>query len=188
MRYLLAITVVCTAMLSTGCASFLAPAYSADFEAIDMLKRSGAGKSSVGSAQPDSPTATVNQVSLRGAALTAGDLTFAAYVGRALTSDLRDAGLFDANATQRIDLTLLQNDIDISSFSEGSGVIEVELKITNAGRVLLQKKYLTRTRFDSGFAGAVAIPAGQAAYPNLVRALLGEVYRDPAFLQAMRAQ
>ena len=188
MRYLLAIMAVCAVMLSTGCASFTAPAYSADYEAIDMLKRSGAGKSSVGGAQPDIPTAKVNQLSLRGAGLTAGDITFATYVARALTSDLRDAGLLDASALRRIDLVLLQNEIDISGFSEGLGLIEVEIKISNTGRILLQKKYLTRTRFASSFAGTVAIPAGQAAYPDLVRALLSEIYRDPAFLQALRAQ
>jgi hypothetical protein len=188
MRYLLALMAVCATMLSTGCASFTAPAYSADYSAIDMLKRSGVGKASVGNVQPDIPTAKVNQVSLRGNPLTAGDTTFAGYVGRALSSDLRDAGLLDPNSPRRIDLMLLQNEIDISGFSEGKGVIEVELKISNAGRTLLQKKYLTQTTFASSFVGATAIPAGQREYPNLVRALLSDIYRDPAFLQALRAQ
>ncbi len=188
MRYLLALMTVCAAMLSTGCASFTAPAYSADYSAVDMLKRSGAGKASVGNTQPTDPAAKVNQISLRGNALTAGDMTFAAYVGRALSSDLRDAGLLDPSAPRRIDLMLLQNTIDISSFSEGTGVIEVELKISNAGQILLQKKYLAQTKFASSFVGATAIPAGQSQYPNLVRTLLSDIYRDPAFLQALRSQ
>ena len=31
----------------------------------------------------------------------------------------------------------------------------------------------------------VAIPAGQTAYPTLVRALLGKVYTDPQFAAAI---
>jgi hypothetical protein len=33
--------------------------------------------------------------------------------------------------------------------------------------------------------GTVAIPAGQAAYPQLVRELLRKVYADPQFLAAL---
>ena len=39
--------------------------------------------------------------------------------------------------------------------------------------------------FDSSYANIVAVPAGQAAYPRLVRALLRQVYADPQFVAAI---
>jgi hypothetical protein len=188
MRYTLSLLILAVAALTTGCANFQAPSYSADYAAVDALKRSGLGKSKVGDVQPEQPTAKVNQITLRGSSLTAGDTTFAGYVGRALTSDLKEAGLYDANASRRIDLVLLQNDIDISGFSEGRGIIEVQLTVSNAGKTVLQKNYSANTKFESSFAGHVAIPKGQTEYPNLVRELLTGIYRDQAFLQAMRTQ
>lgn len=174
-------------VLSTGCANLVAPDYSADYSAVDALKRSGLAKSNVGKVQPEDAAAKVNLISLRGSSLRASDTTFAGYVGRAMMSDLKEAGLYDANATRRIDMVLLKNEIDVSGFSEGLGLIEVQLTISDGGKTLLQKNYTAKTRFESGFAGAVAIPKGQTEYPNLVRELLAAIYRDQAFLQAMRS-
>jgi hypothetical protein len=188
MRYAIALVILAISALSTGCSTLVAPSYSADYSAIDALKRSGSGKSSVGKVQPEDVSAKVNKITLRGASLAAGDTTFAGYVGKAMMSDLKDAGLYDPNATRRIDMTLLQNDIDVSGMSEGVGLIEVQMTISNAGRTLLNKNYSARTKFESSFAGMVAIPKGQTEYPNLVRELLSTIYRDQAFLQAMRAQ
>lgn len=63
--------------------------------------------------------------------------------------------------------------------------MEVELTVTRDGSQRLYKSYAARTTFESSFAGAVAIPKGQIEYPNLVRALLREVYSDPEFVVAL---
>jgi len=186
MRFAAALLALTVSVLSTGCANFVAPDYSADYSAVDALKRSGLAKSSVGKVQPEDAAAKVNSISLRGSSLKAGDTTFAGYVGRAMMSDLKEAGLYDANAQRRIDMVLLKNEIDVSGFSEGMGSIEVQLTVSEGSKTLLQKNYTAKTRFASSFAGAVAIPKGQTEYPNLVRELLASIYRDQAFVQALR--
>ena len=175
------------ATLALGaCGSFVVPDYSADYGAVDGLKRQGLQRASVGPGAPEDRTAKVNQITLRGSQLTAGERSFAAYVARALATDLREAGLLDTGSTRRIDVTLLRNDVDISGLSVGTSDIEIELTVTEAGRTLLKKNYQAQTRFDSHFVGNVAIPRGQIEYPNLVRALLATIYRDPAFIQSLK--
>ena len=174
--------------MSTACGTLQAPSYSADFFAVDSMKRQGLAKTSVGKALPDDAKAKVNSISLRGSTLASGDTTFAGYVSNALASDLKDAGLLDASATRRIDVVLLSNVIDVSGFSEGFGKIEIELIITDHSDNLLRKKYATQTKFESGFSGATAIPKGQIEYPNLVRALWASVYQDADFLKAMKSK
>ena len=180
--------VIVIGLLASGCSSLVAPNYSPDYSAVDSLKRAQLLKSAVGKAQPDDPDAPVNGIKLRGANLRASDGTFAAYLGRAITTDLRDADLYDPNASRRIDVVLLRNDINIAGFSDGTGEITADLTLSDGGRTLLRKTYTASTRFESNFMGAIAIPKGQTEYPNLVRALLSTIYRDPAFVRAMQTR
>jgi hypothetical protein len=170
----------------SGCASFSAPSYSADYSALDSLKRAGAGKASVGKVEPQDPNAKVNHITLRASALNVSGGTFSNYLENALISDLTEAGRFDANSKKHIDIVLVRNNIDISGISTGTGDIAIDLTISESGKTLLQKNYSASKTFESSFAGAVAIPKGQAEYPNLVRELLAQVYADQAFIQAMR--
>ncbi len=188
MRSAITILIIMISALTTGCANLVAPSYSADYAAVDNLKHSKLNKMALGKVQPDDVRAKVNQISLRGANLTAGDTTFAGYLERAMTNDLQEAGLYDASAAHRIDIVLIKNDIDVSGFSQGVGQIEIELTLTASGKIVLKKNYATTTQFESSFAAAVAVPKGQIEYPNLVRALLSKIYRDQAFLLAMQIQ
>lgn len=186
MRHALTAILLSLCALASGCASLTAPSYSADYGALDPLKRAGLAKAAVGKVQPDDANAKVNQISLRGATLTATDGTFTSYLERALIADLRDVGIYDSSAPKRIDIVLLRNDIDVSGISTGVGEIEIDLTLTESGKTLLRKNYSAQTTFESSFAGAIALLKGQSEYPNLVRALLATVYRDPTFVQAMR--
>ena len=169
-----------------GCASFVVPSYSADYSAVDALKRSGLKPVAVEPVQPQDSSAKVNKITLRGAQLTVDDGNYAKYLERALQSDLKEAGLFDPASNRRLFVTLLRNDIDVSGFSEGTGDIQAEVAVNEQGQTRLRKTYTANTKFESSFAGAVAIPKGQAEYPNLVRSLLAQIYRDPEMLAALK--
>jgi hypothetical protein len=173
-------------MQFSGCASFVAPTYSPHYEAIDQTRKVNADRIVVGTVQPTDPAADVNSISLRAASLKSASGSFAKYLEDALVSDLTEMGFYDAAGTTRIDATLLKNDIDISSLSVGSGLLEANIKVTRAGAVRLDKNYQATTQFESAFAGAVAIPKGQSEYPNLVRAFLRQVYSDSAFVEAIK--
>lgn len=186
MRTTKALLAFSAAAALSGCASFVAPAYSPDYPTLDRLKASATEKVAVGTFQPRAADAPVNRITLRGAPLTPPAGSFTEYLEKALRADLTELRLLDPGAETRIEGQLLKNDIDISGFSTGEGVMEVRLTISRRGQPVLDKVYSAKTRFESSFAGNVAIPRGQAEYPNLVRALLQSVYADPAFVSTLR--
>ena len=170
----------------SGCASLVAPPYSADYEALDRLKKMSLEKIAVNPVQPRDAAAPVNKITLRGASLVGSKGTFAEYLEDALIQDLRDISLYDAGSGLRLDATILKNDIDVSGLVNGTGQMDVEIAIGRSGKIALKKIYSASTRFDSSFAGAVAIPKGQAEYGNLVRTLLAKIYLDPDFINARK--
>lgn len=172
--------------LVTGCASLVAPPYSPDYALLDSVKQKNLQKISVGQFQPKDPNARVNKISLRGSSLRTQEQSFATYLENAIRSDLKEMGFFDESSRTVISATLLQNDIDVSGFSKGGGRIEVNVKVANNEKPLLDKNYLATTTFESSFAGAVAIPTGQKEYPNLVKALLQKIYSDEEFIRVLK--
>lgn len=177
---------VLTSIALSGCATFVAPSYSPNYEAIDQVRKIKADRFSVGSVQPTDPEAKVNRISLRGASLKSSSGTFAKYLENALISDMTEMGFYDPSSPSRIDVTILRNEIDVSGISKGGGVLEANIKVTKANIVSLDKVFTVNTQFESSFAGAVAIPKGQSEYPNLVRAFLGKVYSDPDFIEVIK--
>jgi len=172
-------------ILATGCAQLKAPPYAADYEALDRLKAGSPAPVAVATVQPTDPAHRVNNLSLRGTGLGSPSGTFAKYLEDALIRDLKEISAYDANAKTRLDATIVTNEISVGGIVTGSGTMEVTLTVMRDGQKKLSKSYKANTSFESSFAGIVAIPAGQAAYPQLVRALLREVYSDPQFIAAI---
>lgn len=181
----LAIAALSLALTTLAGCAINAPAYSPRYESLDALKRAPLDKMAVGDFQPNGDGG-VNRITLRGSPLVAPSGSFADYLESALRADLREMGFYDPASPLRIDATLLKNDIDVSGLSTGTGEIEARLSVVRAGARLLDKTYAATISFESSFMGAVAIPRGQAEYPNLVRALLQKVYADPEFLNAVK--
>jgi hypothetical protein len=171
----------------TGCANIIASPYSSDYEALDHLKASKPGKVQVAQVKPIDPAATVNRISLRGVTLVASpNGTFSEYLQQALVRDLREIGAFDAASEISIEATVLTNDIDVRGFSIGTGVMNVDLVVARNNIQRLKKIYQVETKFESSFAGNVAIPRAQLEYANLVRALLKQIYSDPVFAASIK--
>ena len=91
----------------------------------------------------------------------------------------------DPKAPTRIAARILLNELDLGVFN-GGGRMEVEIVVTRGDTQRLRRTYRGETKFESGYGAAVAVPAGQAEYPRLVRALLRQVYADPQFVAAIR--
>lgn len=171
----------------TGCAGFVAGPYNPDYATLDELKAARPGKVQVAEVQPTDPAAPVNRITLRGSSLVSPHTTFANYLQQALLRDLSDIGALDAKSDTRIEARVLKNDIDVSGFSVGTGVMDVELVVRRGGSERLRKIYQASTQFESSFAGAIAIPKGQMEYARLVQALLKQVYADPQFVAAIKS-
>lgn len=174
------------AAMTTGCAPLHAPPYSTDYEALDRLKAGKPAAVMVGTVQPTDPNHHVNAISLRGAGLRSASGTFARYLEDALIRDLKEISAFAPDSATRLDATIVANDVSVGNIATGTGTMQVALTIKRGNQQRLAKTYKAGITFESSFAGIVAIPAGQAAYPQLVRALLREVYSDPEFIAAIR--
>jgi hypothetical protein len=187
-----AVAIVATVVLGTGCAPLLAPPYAADYETLDRLEATRPGVVALAKAQPADADDKLNTVRLRSARLVSPSGSFAQYLQDALMRDLSEIAVYDPKAPTRIAARIVVNDIDLGVIN-GSGRMDVEVTvvrdtaphITTGTTQRLRKTYSAQTAFDSSYASIVAVPAGQAAYPRLVRALLREMYADPQFVAAI---
>lgn len=187
-----AVAIVATVVLGTGCAPLLAPPYAADYETLDRLEATRPGVVALAKAQPADADDKLNTVRLRSARLVSPSGSFAQYLQDALMRDLSEIAVYDPKAPTRIAARIVVNDIDLGVIN-GSGRMDVEVtvvrdttpNITAGTTQRLRKTYSAQTAFDSSYASIVAVPAGQAAYPRLVRALLREMYADPQFVAAI---
>lgn len=184
LRSLLLIGALAAAVLATGCAPLLAPPYAADYETLDKLEATRPGMVALAKAQPSDANDKVNTVRLRSARLLSPSGSFAQYLQDAMMRDLSEISVYDPKAPTRIAARVLVNEIDLGVIN-GAGRMEVEITVTRDATQRLRKTYRAETAFDSSYASIVAVPAGQAAYPRLVRALLRQVYADPQFLAAI---
>ncbi|MDR6520169.1 hypothetical protein J2789_002854 [Variovorax paradoxus] len=184
LRSLLLIGALAAAVLATGCAPLLAPPYAADYETLDKLEATRPGMVALAKAQPSDANDKVNTVRLRSARLLSPSGSFAQYLQDAMMRDLGEISVYDPKAPTRIAARVLVNEIDLGVIN-GAGRMEVEITVTRDATQRLRKTYRAETAFDSSYASIVAVPAGQAAYPRLVRALLRQVYADPQFVAAI---
>ena len=171
-------------LLASGCAQLAAPPYAADYEALDRLEATRPAMVAVAKVQPTDPNDSVNALSLRRARLLSPSGTFAQYLEDALMRDLAEISAYDPKAPTRIAATLRVNELDLGVIN-GTGRMDVEVTVTRAAAERLRKTYRAEIAFDSSYANIVAVPAGQAAYPRLVRALLRKVDADAQFIAAI---
>jgi len=184
LRSLLLPGALAAAVLATGCAPLLAPPYAADYETLDKLEATRPGPVALPKAQPTGAEDKVNTVRLRSARLLSPSGSFAQYLQDAMMRDLSEISVYDPKAPTRIAARVLVNEIDLGVIN-GTGRMDVEITVTRDTTQRLRKTYRAETAFDSSYASIVAVPAGQAAYPRLVRALLRQVYADPQFVAAI---
>ena len=184
LRSLLLPGALAAAVLATGCAPLLAPPYAADYETLDKLEATRPGMVALAKAQPSDANDKVNTVRLRSARLLSPSGSFAQYLQDAMMRDLSEISVYAPKAPTRIAARVLVNEIDLGVIN-GAGRMEVEITVTRDATQRLRKTYRAETAFDSSYASIVAVPAGQAAYPRLVRALLRQVYADPQFVAAI---
>lgn len=174
-------------VVASGCAQ-MAPNYSPSVEGIQKMRDSGASKVRVGTFEAKLVAGHKNDaIGLRASTMESPyGGKFTSYLEEALKSELQAAKLLDDKSTIEIGGVMTKNDVDISGFSQGSAEIEARVTVKKSGQVRFDKVKYTRTTFESSFAGAIAIPAGRNAYPELVRTFLAGLYGDPDFIAALK--
>ena len=168
-----------------GC-SLVAPKYTLSVNHVQTLRDAGPASVKVGAISAQGDEAHDQSISLRGSAMHSPYGTYARYLQEALTQELREANILDPNAQVEISAVVLKNDIHAAGFVTASADIEARFQVTRAGQTTFDKIKSAHLEWDSSFIGGIAIPRAQQHYPQVVSALLEQLYADREFLQALK--
>jgi hypothetical protein len=167
----------------SGC-SIVAPQYSASIENVQVLKDSGSQGAKAGAFSQDSRVG--NSISLRASSMTSPYNNYGNYLAEAIKQELQIAGKLSLGTNIEVSGMLLKNSIDISGLGTGYGDMEARFVVKKGESVRYDQVKKAHTEFDSSFAGGIAIPRGRDEYPRLVQRLLGILYADQSFIEALK--
>lgn len=131
-------------------------------------------------------SASLENVSLRGARMGTAAGSFSGQLQQALVVELQQADLYDPAADTRIGGTLLVNTVRSAGISTGSAEIEAEFVVTRNGSVVYTGTKVSAGQWESSFAGARAVPLAVQGYAGVFRELVVELFNDPQFQEAIR--
>ena len=146
----------------------LAPAAVGEF-ALEQGKSAGMDKS----------------VSMRGTSLVspvAGSLS--KYLQETLRQELQAANLLDPSSPIQITGFLVDSDLD-AAIGTGRGSLTARFVVKKADKVAYDRQLNTRLEWESSFMGAIALPAAAQNYAYLYKKLVGTLFDDPDFRQAL---
>jgi len=172
--------------LSTGC-SMMAPPYSASMENVQNLKNSGDSKVSVGQFSSIPGAGNNYPLSIRGSSMSSPyNNSYGAYVAAAIQQELTLANRYAQGGNLEVSGSLLKNDIEAAGFSVGYVTVEARFVVKRNGVPTYDSVKFVKREFPSSFAGAVAIPKAVQEYNVAVQKLLGLLYEDKAFSEAVK--
>ncbi|RQR52071.1 hypothetical protein DIE21_12900 [Burkholderia sp. Bp9140] len=175
-----------TPIVLLAACSMVAPPYSPAVDNIQSLKNAATAHAKIGTFESHADTTNRYPVPLRANLMKSpvGD-SFGAYLADAMTKELLLAGKLSPQSDVEIKATLLENDIDVG-MATGAARLSARFIVMRAGAVRYDKVKSARTQWDSAFAAMIAVPKAREEYPLAVQKLLGELYADPAFLEAIQ--
>lgn len=171
--------------LMTGC-STTAPVYPASVNNLQALKAAKGTTVNVGPFTADGAAANNASIGLRAVQMTSPKGSYSNYLHDALVQDLTDAGLYDAKSGTQVTAVLLKNDISAAGVSTASGMIEARFTVSRDGKQLFDKTKHGALEWESHFVGNIAIDRAKNNYPNLVTAMLHDLYSDPDFINSLK--
>jgi hypothetical protein len=178
---------IALALIAAGGCTTMAPSYNPSVDNIQKLRDSGAAPARVGTFEPKLVSGQRDDyIQLRTSNMESPYGRFTAYIEKALAADLAAVQLLDEKSNVVIGGVVTRNDVSVGSMSEGTGEIEATVTVKRDSQVRYEKVKSAKITFESSFAGAVAIPAGRRAYPELVQKFLAALYADPDFIAALK--
>lgn len=177
-------TVVPAALL-TAC-TMVAPPYSPDVDNIQSLKNASGAHARLATFESQSGAKNPYPIPLRANTMRSpvGD-SFGAYLNDAMKQELTIAGRLAQQDGVEVKATLLENDVS-AGVGTGDATVAARFVVTRDGAVRYDQIKRAHTQWDSAFAAMIAVPKAREEYPHAVQKLLGELYADPAFLQAIQ--
>ncbi|MBT9477466.1 MAG: hypothetical protein IV091_16590 [Polaromonas sp.] len=169
-----------------GCAG-PAPNYSPSIDNVELLKKSSIDTLKVGQigVTPEMPGASA--INLRASSMVSPvGAHYGDYLAAALRQELELAKLQDPQSKVEVSGVLTKNNIDAGGISTNEGQIEARFMVKRSNQVTYDKVKKTEMKWESSFAGAVAIPRAANNYPLMVQNLLSSLFIDPDFIRAVK--
>ena len=186
LRFLSISAVLAAATQLVGCSTpMVAP--SSTIENTVKLRNVPLAPAAVGefALAPGKPAARDKSVSMRGTALVSpvGD-SLSKYLEETLRKELQAANLLDANSATQISGFLVDSDLD-AAIGTGTGHLTARFVVKKADSVTYDRQLSTKLEWESSFMGPIAIPAAAQNYAFLYKKLVGTLFDDPDFRQAL---
>ncbi|MFI4973420.1 MAG: hypothetical protein ACHP84_02650 [Caulobacterales bacterium] len=165
------------------------PAPQANLDDIQALRAGGIAPLRVGSfvPGPGQPTFMDKSIMVRAGEQAAPGGSFSRHLGDTIEAQLEAAGKFDPNSAQVVSGVITKTHLD-SSMPTGRAELAATFTLTRDGRTVFQKTIDDQSTWNSDFVGAVAIPDAFNHYEGLFTQIAGELFADPEFRTAARAQ
>jgi len=165
---------------------FVAPPYSPSVDNIQALKSAANAHARVGTFDSTPSTKNFYPIGLRADSMRSpvGN-SFGSYLADAMTKELTMAGKLSPDSDVEIKATLIENNVS-AGLAMGDATLSARFIVTRAGAVRYDQVKTAHTEWSSAFAAMIAIPKAREEYPLAVQKLLGELYADPAFRDAIQ--
>ncbi|MGF6240168.1 MULTISPECIES: hypothetical protein [Paraburkholderia] len=172
-------------LLATAC-SVVAPPYTPSIDNVQALKNAQTAQAHLGTFDSQAGTSNTYPVAVRANLMRSpvGD-SFGPYLADAMTRELTMAGRLAPQSDIEVKATLLKNNVD-AGIATGEATVSARFVVTRAGAVRYDQVKTAGAKWDSSFAAAIAVPKAVQEYPTAVQNLLGQLYADPAFIQAIQ--
>jgi hypothetical protein len=186
LRFGISLVLAAMTILIVGCAG-VAPNYSPSIDNVELLKAAKIPASKLGKITVKADMPGSRSIALRAASIGSPvGIDFGDYLAYALRQELELAKLYDSNASAEISGTLLRNNIDAGGLATNSGQMQARFVVKRGGAVVFDKTKQIEHRWESAFAGAVAIPLAANNYVVMVQKLISSLVSDSDFAQALR--
>lgn len=171
---------------ATGC-SLMAPQYVPSLENVQTLRDAGDFSTRVAEFSSVPANDNENPLSMRGNSVSSPyNGTYAGYLAEALRQELNVAKKWSTKADTVIGGTVVKNTVDVAGLATGTVDIAVRFTVTQANTVSYDRVKHVHRPFESGFAAATAIPRAIQEYQYAVQQLLGSLYTDREFIDAIQ--
>lgn len=185
-RALVMAAVLVAATLSTGC-TLVAPHYSPSLDNVQKLKDGNIQPTQVVPFTSEPGKGNANPISIRGSKLNSPyGGSYANYLTEALKHELTLASKISPESQVQVTGSIRKNDINATGASKASGDLEARFVVKRGGAVTYDQVKSIHDEWDSSFVGSIAIPRAQERYPVMVQKLLGVLFSDAAFLEALK--
>ncbi len=182
------LAILAVAGLLVGCAS-PAPNYSPSISNVELIKSVSPSKINVGKGDITPGMTGAEAISLRADQMTSPvGKNFGDYLASALKQELDLAGVYSAQSAVEVSTVLITNNINAGGLSVNDAQIDARFIVKRAGISVYDQRKIADMKWESAFAGAVAIPLARNNYPTLVQKLLNQLFTDPAFIRSVKSQ